>query len=112
MDAEHQKTVNVSDAGFFVNITCKEQSVLRFASAVSAHIQVPAVLCCNDAASLALCFGAFPYAAAHCRLDLMRRTQCSVACFDADGKSDAVVKAESAPCAANEAFDSPQCFTL
>ena len=69
----------------------------RAPAAVAGDVQVPAVLGGDHADVLALRLGAFPGAAGHAHLDLVRRAQAPVALLQQDRHPDRVLHAVPAP---------------
>src|SRR5258708_3388184 len=69
----------------------------RFHPAVTAYIEVPALLRCDHADVLALRFRTFARAAGDAELDLVRRAQTLVAVFYIDCETDRIAHAVAAP---------------
>ena len=81
-DVEHQKTVDVTDQGFIVQVGGEQLGMARAHTAVTGDVEVPALLGGDHAHVLALRLGAFAGATGHGELELVRRTQPLVAVLD------------------------------
>src|SRR5690606_37499161 len=84
----------------------------RAHAAVTADIEVPALLGGDHADVLALRFGAFTGATGYGELDLVRCTQALVAVLQAQRHADAVLHAVAAPGAADAGFDGAQALAV
>src|SRR5579883_510696 len=108
LDVVHQESIDVLDAGFFIEVGGEEVGMARLSAAVAADVQVPALLRGDDAEVLALRLGTFADAAGHRCLDLVRRTDALVAILDADGEADRILHTVTAPRRAYAALDRSQ----
>ena len=71
-DVENQKAIDILNQSFLINIRRQQNRVLRLNPAVTAHVQIPAILSSNNPKILTLSFRAFASAARDSRLELVR----------------------------------------
>src|SRR5688572_9968559 len=86
--------------------------MLGFASSIATYIQVPSLLCSNDAKVLALRFSTFTDTTTHSRFDLMRCTQSAISLFNAYCIAYTVMQAKTAPGTTYTALYGAQRFSI
>src|SRR5437879_3252750 len=111
-DVEHEKPVDVADERVFVEIPGKELRVAWPHAAVSAYVEIPALLGGDHANVFALRLRALTRASGDCQLYFVRSPQSLVAILDFDGETDAVLNAVAAPAGADAGLHGAHGFAV